>query len=84
MIVSNRKQGYLAQDGPAGKDLDWPKVMEAQKKLVLSSIETPDGGRCVDLFRTPDGSFGFEEYRRDAEDSAVEGLSGGRTGLLKN
>ena len=35
---------------------------------VLQSIETPDGGRCVDLFVRPDGSFGFEEYRRDAED----------------
>ncbi|MCH8074229.1 MAG: hypothetical protein IIC64_00260 [SAR324 cluster bacterium] len=49
--------------------------MEAKKNLVLRSIETPDGGRCVDLFRTPDGSFGFEEYRRDAEDWAVEELS---------
>ena len=35
---------------------------------VLVSIETDDGGRCVDLFRRPDGSFGFEEYRRDVED----------------
>lgn len=24
--------------------------------------------RCVDLFRRPDGSFGFEEFRRDFED----------------
>jgi hypothetical protein len=35
---------------------------------VLRSIETPDGGRCVDLFRRADNSFGFEEYRRDTED----------------
>ena len=35
---------------------------------VTRSIETPDGGRCVDLFRRPDASFGFEEYRRDPED----------------
>lgn len=35
---------------------------------VLRSIETDDGGRCVDLFVRPDGSFGFEEYRRDSED----------------
>ncbi len=35
---------------------------------VTRSIETPDGGRCVDLFRRPAGSFGFEEYRRDPED----------------
>lgn len=24
--------------------------------------------RCVDIFRRPDGTFGFEEFRRDAED----------------
>jgi len=35
---------------------------------VLRSIETPDGGRCVDIFVRPDGSFGFEEYRREIED----------------
>ena len=40
----------------------------AGKNRVLRSIETPDGGRCVDFFIRPDGSYGFEEYRRDAED----------------
>ena len=38
------------------------------KSTVLRSIETPDGARCVDLFKRPDGTFGFEEYRRDSED----------------
>jgi len=37
------------------------------RKLVIESIETNDGARCVDIFRRPDGSFGFEIYRRDAE-----------------
>ena len=41
----------------------------AGKNRVLRSIETPDGGRCVDFFIRPDGSFGFEEYRRDTEDA---------------
>ena len=27
--------------------------------------------RCVDLFRRPDGSFGFEEFRRDVEDAGA-------------
>ena len=36
--------------------------------VVLTSLETPEGDRCVDLFRRPDGSFGFEEFRRDPED----------------
>lgn len=36
--------------------------------LVFTSIENPEHDRCVDLFSRPDGSFGFEEFRRDAED----------------
>lgn len=35
---------------------------------VLRSLETEAGDRCVDLFRRPDGSFGFESFRRDPED----------------
>jgi hypothetical protein len=35
---------------------------------VLSSLETDDGRYCVDLFCRPDGSFGYEEFRRDPED----------------
>jgi len=35
---------------------------------VTDSIETPGGDRCVDIFYRPDGSWGFEEYRRDTED----------------
>ena len=42
--------------------------MMAHKNRVLRSIETADGGRCVDFFIRPDGTFGFEEYRRDLED----------------
>lgn len=35
---------------------------------VLSSPSTPRVDRCVDIFVRPDGSFGFEEFRRDPED----------------
>ena len=38
------------------------------RHLVLASIETADGGRCVDIFRRADNTFGFEAYRRDVED----------------
>ena len=38
---------------------------------VLASLETDDGMRCVDLFRRPDGTFGYEEFRRDPEDQGV-------------
>ncbi|TDR89670.1 hypothetical protein [Enterovirga rhinocerotis] len=36
--------------------------------IVFRSIENDHHDRCVDLFRRPDGSFGFEEFRRDVED----------------
>jgi hypothetical protein len=35
---------------------------------VMQSINDGDGLRCVDIFRRPDATFGFEEYRRDPED----------------
>ncbi len=40
----------------------------AHVNKVVRSINTPDGGRCVDIFTRPDGTFGFEEFRRDVED----------------
>jgi len=38
---------------------------------VFSSIENAEHDRCVDLFSRPDGSFGFEEFRRDVEDGGA-------------
>jgi hypothetical protein len=35
---------------------------------VIASPSTPSIDRCVDIFVRPDGSYGFEEFRRDAED----------------
>jgi hypothetical protein len=39
--------------------------------LVFTSIENFEHDRCVDLFSRPDGSFGFEECRRDPEDGGA-------------
>ena len=36
--------------------------------LVFISIKNFEHNRCVDLFSRPDGSYGFEEFRRDVED----------------
>ena len=36
--------------------------------LVFASIENDEHDRCVDIFRRPDMTFGFEEFRRDVED----------------
>ena len=33
--------------------------------VVVDSIENFERDRCVDIFRRPDGSYGFEEFRRD-------------------
>ena len=32
------------------------------------SFNLAGDARCVDIFGRPDGSFGFDEYRRDPED----------------
>jgi hypothetical protein len=39
--------------------------------VVLRSIENGEHDRCVDLFRRPDDSFGFDEFRRDVEDAGA-------------
>ena len=38
--------------------------------------------RCVDLFVRPDGTFGFEEYRRDMEDGRGWFAIGGYGALI--
>ncbi|CAN5915822.1 hypothetical protein BH11PSE3_BH11PSE3_14440 [soil metagenome] len=38
---------------------------------VFDSVENQQHDRCVDLFNRPDGSFGFEEFRRDVEDAGA-------------
>ena len=40
----------------------------AHANKVLRSIIIADGGRCVDIFARADGTYGFEEFRRDVED----------------
>ena len=38
---------------------------------VTASYQTFEAERCVDVFSRPDGTFGFEEFRRDPEDLGV-------------
>ena len=42
--------------------------MERCGRIVLASIETEDGLRCVDIFRTNAGAIFWDEWRRDPED----------------
>ncbi len=39
--------------------------------IVVDSIENAEHNRCVDLFLRPDGTYGFEEFRRDVEDAGA-------------
>lgn len=39
------------------------------KNVVVRSFNQESGHQCIDIFRRPDGSFGFELYRREPEDS---------------
>jgi hypothetical protein len=36
---------------------------------ILASLESEDGGQCVDFFLREDGSFGFEQYREEYDGS---------------
>ncbi len=40
---------------------------EPARPIVLKSLQSLDGQRCVDIFQRSDGTFGFEHYRRDPE-----------------
>ena len=40
----------------------------AHQNKVVRSINLDGEMTCVDVFRRPDGTFGFDEYRRDPED----------------
>lgn len=42
--------------------------MLAHKNKVMRSVNLNGEHICVDIFLRPDGSYGFEEFRRDPED----------------
>ncbi len=41
----------------------------AHKNKVMRSINLVGDRICVDIFLRPDGTYGFDEYRRDPEDT---------------
>jgi len=42
--------------------------MNSEKPVVVRSVNMSGEMVCVDFFRRIDGTFGFEEFRRDPED----------------
>jgi hypothetical protein len=51
---------------------------------VRASYENVEGDRCVDVFIRPDGTFGFEEFRRDPEDMGAWTAIGSYSGRVLN
>ena len=61
----------LEAPGGPGRFTQYCRAMSARLDpswKVLASLSTPAVDRCVDIFARPDGTFGFEEFRRDPED----------------
>lgn len=54
------------------------------KPLVITSRNSADGLLCVDVYQRTDGSFGFEEFRRDPEDASGWYAVGGFSDLRFN
>lgn len=40
----------------------------AHENTVLHSVNLDGETVCVDIFQRPDGSYGFDQFRRDPED----------------
>jgi hypothetical protein len=36
---------------------------------VVDTVHNLDADRCVKIIKQPDGTFGFQEYRREPEDA---------------
>jgi hypothetical protein len=49
---------------------------------VLASRENAEADRCIDIFVRGDGTFGFEEYRRDPEDAGGDGAEAAAAGMV--
>jgi hypothetical protein len=48
--------------------MDHTALDRARQAGVVASFENPERDRCVDIFVRADGSFGYEEWRREAEE----------------
>jgi hypothetical protein len=41
----------------------------AMSSNVIATLHNDGGDRCVKIMKQPDGTFGFNEFRRDPEDA---------------
>ena len=42
---------------------------ESMASNVVATLHNDDADRCVKIMKQPDGTFGFQEFRRDPEDA---------------
>ena len=60
--VDSKSHGYLTISMSKRIQHDW---------LVIDSVEDLTSQFCIDFFSRPDGSLGFEVFRRAAEDQGL-------------
>lgn len=46
-------------------------ILGNMKNKVLESFENASHTHCLDIYLRADGSFGYEEFRRDPEDQGI-------------
>jgi hypothetical protein len=62
--------GYIGKPRPPNQvnNIAMTSARFDKSWLVFVSHQTDEGNRCVDIFSRPDGTYRFEEFRRDPED----------------
>jgi hypothetical protein len=48
--------------------MELPAADRSGQPRVVTSFENPEKDHCVDIFVRADGSYGYEEWRREPED----------------
>jgi hypothetical protein len=51
---------------------------------VIATLHNDDAHRCVKIIKQPDGTFGFNEFRRDPEDAGGWTLVSGPQGTFSS
>ena len=59
-------------------------MIARNNRLVMTSMEDTTGLRCIDVYRTQDGTVFWDEWRRDPEDPSGWHPTGRRDGPYKN
>ena len=72
----------MARADLPGRSAQTPDAFSFMSNRVLASLENPWGHQCVDIFVRENGTFGFEEFRRDPEDGGLWQCLNSYSGLV--